>query len=69
MRSALHDPRPTTYGAAALGALAWLAFLAVAHHRIGELSGTRTAGTGGGPVRAAALCTLATTALAVLLLW
>jgi hypothetical protein len=69
VRSALHDPTPSAYGAAALGALAWLGFLVVAHRRIRALAGAPVAGTQGGPVRATVLCALAMVLLGVVLLW
>lgn len=69
VRSAIYDPGPVAYGAAALGALAWLGFLVVAHRRIGALTGRSVSGTDGEPVRAGALCALIMTALGFVLLW
>lgn len=69
VRSALYDPAPAAYGAAALGALAWLGFLVVAHRRIRALAGAAVTGTQGGPVRATVLCALVMALLGVVLLW
>lgn len=69
VRSALYDPGPAAYGAAALGALGWLAFLAVAHRRIRALTDRDPAATDGRPVRAAVLCVLTLTVLGMVLLW
>ena len=69
VRSALRDPGPAAYGAAALGALGWLAFLVVAHRRIRVLTDRDPAGTDGGPVRAAVLCVLTLAIVGAVLLW
>lgn len=69
VRGALYDPSPAAYGAAALGALAWLAFLAVAHRRIRSLSDPGRAGTAGRPVRTAVLCVLLLAILGTVSVW
>lgn len=58
MRSALQDPGPVAYGAAALGVLAWLGFLMVAHHRIRALTDRAPAAASGLSILAAVLCVL-----------
>lgn len=69
VRSALYRGGPTGYAAAALGALAWLAFLLVAHRRIRSLADGRPAVADGGPMLAAVVCTLAMTLFGTVLLW
>ncbi|SCK52534.1 DUF202 domain-containing protein [Streptomyces sp. WMMB 322] len=55
--------------AAAVGALAWLVFLVLAHRRIRAMEADRPPVVGAGTVRAAALCTLAMATVGVVLLW
>lgn len=69
VRSALQDPSPGAYGAAALGALGWLAFLVVAHRRIRALTDHDPTATDGRTVRAAVLCVLTLTAFGAVLPW
>ncbi|HWM38094.1 MAG TPA: DUF202 domain-containing protein [Streptomyces sp.] len=59
----------TEAAAAALGVLAWLAFLALAHRRITAMAPERPTAMGAGVVQAAALCTLAMAMVGVVLLW
>jgi uncharacterized protein DUF202 len=59
----------TEAAAAALGVLAWLMFLVLAHRRITDMRADRPAGMGAGTVRAAVLCTLAMATVGVVLLW
>lgn len=60
---------PVEAGAAAVGALAWLVFLVLAHRRIRDMQADRPSGMGPGTVQAAALCTLAMATVGVVLLW
>lgn len=60
---------PTEAAAAALSVLAWLAFLVLAHRRIADMRADRPVDMGAGTALAAALCTLATTTVGVVLLW
>lgn len=59
----------TEAAAAAFGALAWLAFLVLAHRRIAAMEADRPAAMGAAAVAAAALCTLAVATVGVVLLW
>ncbi|MFR9754203.1 DUF202 domain-containing protein [Streptomyces sp. TR06-5] len=68
VRKALYEPGPSSYSAAALGALGWLLFLGVAHHRIRTLTDRDPAASDGRTVRSAALCVLAMTAFGAVLL-
>ncbi|MCF6522515.1 DUF202 domain-containing protein [Streptomyces sp. JJ36] len=69
VRSAVERADAPGYAAAALGALAWLAFLSVAHRRIRALAHGRAPVTDGSPVQAAAVCALAMTLFGTVLLW
>ena len=55
--------------AAAVGVLAWLAFLVLAHRRITAMAPERPTAMGAGVVQASALCTLAVAMVGVVLLW
>jgi hypothetical protein len=58
-RAAVHDGGPSRACAAALGALAWLAFLALAHRRTRALDVPRPDPLGTRTACAAVVCTLA----------
>jgi hypothetical protein len=60
---------PTEAVAAAVGLLAWLVFLWLAHRRITAMEREVPAGMGAGVVLWAALCTLSMVMVGMMLLW
>ncbi|MCF3961539.1 DUF202 domain-containing protein [Streptomyces fuscigenes] len=69
VRQAVHDgAAPGGLAAVALGALVWLAFLAVAHRRTTQLAAARPPRMSEGAARTAAVCAVCLAALGAALL-
>lgn len=60
---------PVAVAAAAVAALSWVVFLALAHRRIAAMRADEPERAGTGPMAAAVVCTLTVTAAGVVLLW